>query len=147
MSAPIDGELLNAGTWTFSNALLHPGRDIPGTTWLEGNIILTPDNRLVNILRCHTETDNIACVLSVSEDGRTVAVDSRMPTIALPGACKKFTIRYDAQTRRYWSLTNYPLPRYLGINHVERTRNAVVLVSSHDLRSWQTIGPSLSTRT
>ena len=137
MSAPIRGDQLNAGTWTFSNSLLHPGEGIPGTTWLEGNIILTPDQRVVNILRCHTETDNIACVLSVSDDGTTVGIDPEMPTIPLPGACKKFTIRYDGRTQRYWSLTNYPLPRYRGINHVERTRNAVVLVSSRDLRSWQ----------
>jgi len=137
MSAPLDGNLLDAGNWTFSNELFHPRTGIPGSTWLEGNLVLTPDNRLVNILRCHTETDNVACVLFVSDDGRTVGVNSEMQSIPLPGACKKFTIRYDDRSERYWSLTNYPLPRYRGINHVERTRNAVVLTSSADLKTWQ----------
>jgi hypothetical protein len=136
MSAPIGANLLDAASWTFSNALPHPGANLPGTTWLEGNIVLAPDGGLVNILRCHTTTDNVACVLSVSGDGTIVAPHPAYPSIPLPGACKKFTIRYDERTKRYWSLTNYPLPRYLGMNHVERTRNAVVLTSSADLRSW-----------
>ncbi len=137
MSAPADADLLNRTVWTFSNELPHPRTGLPGSTWLEGNILLTPEKRLVNILRCHTETDNIACVLAVSDDGTTVTPDPEMPTIALPGACKKFTVRYDERSGRYWSLTNYPLPRYRGLNHVERTRNTAVLVSSSDLRSWQ----------
>ncbi len=143
MSAPVGGDLLDAGIWTFSNALVHPRQGLPGSAWLEGNIVLTPDNRLINILRCHTDSDNVACVLSVSDDGTTVDVDPEMPSIPLPGACKKFTIHYDDRSRRYWSLTNYPLPRYRGINHVERTRNAVVLISSRDLRSWQIHGTIL----
>lgn len=137
MSAPLGGDLLDAATWTFSNALLHPGGTLPGTAWLEGNVVIAPDGQLVNILRCHTTTDNVACVLSISDDGTTVRPHPSYPSIPLPGACKKFTIRYDERTKRYWSLTNYPLPRYRGVNHVERTRNAVALVSSGDLQAWQ----------
>jgi len=137
ISAPLDADLLDAANWTVSNGLLHPRKDVPGTTWLEGNVLSLPDRRIVNVLRCHSDTDNVACVLSVSEDGTTVALDPEIPSIPLPGACKKFTIRYDTRSRRYWSLVNYPLPRYRGINHVERTRNTVSLVSSCDLRAWE----------
>lgn len=136
MSAPEHADLLDASVWTFSNALPHPRTALPGTTWLEGNVVLTPGGELVNILRCHTETDDVACVLAITDDGRTVAPHPAHPTVPLPGACKKFTIRYDERTRRYWSLTNHPLPQYRGINHVERTRNAVVLTSSPDLLTW-----------
>lgn len=137
ISAPVEADLLDAASWTVSNGLLHPRKDLPGTTWLEGNLLALPDRRFVNVLRCHSDTDNVACVLSVSEDGTTVMLDPEMPSIPLPGACKKFTIRYDEHSRRYWSLVNYPLPRYRGINHVERTRNSVSLVSSTDLRAWK----------
>lgn len=137
MSAPVDGDLLDAATWTLSNALPHSADSMPGTTWLEGNVVVAPDGKLVNILRCHTTTDNVACVLSISDDGTTVTPHRSYPSIPLPGACKKFTIRYDERTKRYWSLTNYPLSRYRGVNHVERTRNAVALISSGDLKEWQ----------
>jgi len=92
------------------DGLLHPRKDVPGTTWLEGNVLSLPDGNR-DVLRCHSDTDNVACVLSVSRTGRRSA-GSEIPSIPLPGACKKFTIRYDTRSRRYWSIVNYPLPRY-----------------------------------
>ncbi|MHC4229837.1 MAG: exo-alpha-sialidase, partial [Planctomycetota bacterium] len=42
----------------------------------------------------------------------------------------KFTIRYDPVTKRYWSLVSKQ-------KNPTAYRNNLVLVSSHDLRSWQ----------
>ena len=50
-----------------------------------------------------------------------------------PGGAKKFTIRYDRKSRRYWALAN-PAP---GVEKPASVRNTLSLVSSPDLREWR----------
>ena len=57
--------------------------------------------------------------------------------MTFPGGCKKFTIRRDKRTGSYWTLSNAVLPQHRGGNR-ERTRNAVALMCSTDLRRWTT---------
>ena len=52
ISAPINADLLQAENWVVSNRLHFDQRWL-GTAWLEGNVVVTPDNKLVNILRVH----------------------------------------------------------------------------------------------
>jgi hypothetical protein len=76
-----------------------------------------------------------AAVVQISDDGRTATFDPETGFIDLPGAAKKFTIRYDPESKVYWSLTN-PV-----IGHTDRNagsvRNTLALLRSEDLRKWQ----------
>ncbi|GJM33593.1 MAG: hypothetical protein DHS20C18_25940 [Saprospiraceae bacterium] len=135
VSAPLDADLLKASSWTVSNRLRY-NQDWPGRAWLEGNLVVSPEGEIWNILRndIHPEGGK-ACIIKVSEYGETVTFDPENGFIDFPGGCKKFTIRYDGVSKRYWSLTNYIPEEFKGHNP-ERTRNTLALISSSDLRNW-----------
>ena len=138
MSAPADSDLLKASNWTSSNRLPYDsgylGGDFKG--WLEGNAVVTPDGKIVNILRTNylVNSDELASIVNISDDGTSASFDPETGFIDFPGGCKKFSIRKDSDNT-YWSLANYVPDSYKGGN-TERTRNTVALVSSEDLRTW-----------
>lgn len=138
ISAPLDADLMKASSWTTSNRLRY-NPEWPGNAWLEGNMVVTPQGEIVNILRNDVRPDpngGKACIVLVSESGETVSFDPEEGFIDFPGGCKKFTIRYDAVSERYWSLTNYIPEEHKGYNP-ERTRNTLALISSTDLVHWE----------
>jgi len=138
MSAPVEADLLKASSWTSSNRVAREASWLDGTFggWLEGNAVVTPAGRIVNILRAHTAAGGIAAMIDVSDDGRKQTFDPHTGFVTFPGGCKKFNIRFDPKTRLYYALTNAVLDRYRGKNKVERTRNVMALTSSPDLRRW-----------
>ncbi|MEA3224987.1 MAG: exo-alpha-sialidase, partial [Planctomycetota bacterium] len=129
MSAPVDADLLKANSWTMSNRLEFD-QAWPGAVWLEGNIVVTPQNKLVNILRVECKEAEKAAIVHISEDGRSIRFDPEKDFIDFFGGSNKFTIRYDPVTRRYWSLVNKQ-------SNPRAYRNNLVLVSSSDLRIWK----------
>ncbi len=129
MSAPIDADLLRADSWTMSNRLSFD-QQWPGKAWLEGNIVITPQNKLVNILRVESKDEEIAAIVRISEDGKIVSFDPDKDFIHFFGGSNKFAIRYDRLTRRYWSLVNKQ-------RNPTAYRNILTLVSSGDLRNWK----------
>jgi len=139
MSAPVGADLLKAENWTCSNRI---GRDpawLGGRFrgWLEGNAVVTPAGEVVNILRVDVkEKGGKAAVIRISGDGRRATFDPEKDFIDFPGGCKKFTIRYDEKTKRYWTLANAILPRHQKSGYPGSIRNAVALMSSRDLRAW-----------
>jgi hypothetical protein len=142
LSADTSADLLDARSWRVSNRLVFDAGSRKGPeAWLEGNAVLGSDGQLYNILRVHDQGDDVAAMVRVSEDGYTQRFDPKADFIRLPGACKKFVIRYDPVTRRYWTLSNYApeaekeKARMLG-HKLERARNTLVLSSSADLRNW-----------
>jgi cellulase (glycosyl hydrolase family 5) len=138
MSAPVDADLLQADSWTCSNRLGRNSKWLNGKFggWLEGNAIVTPDGQIVNILRAdYRPAGGKAAVIQISPDGKKAAFESETGFIDFPGGCKKFTIRYDKTSQKYWTLSNAVLPHHVGSNP-ERTRNAVALMSSPDLKTW-----------
>jgi hypothetical protein len=129
MSAAVDADLLDADSWTSSNRLrFDPAWR--GRAWLEGNIVVTPDKKLVNILRVECKEAEIAAMVHISQDGRSVSFDPEKDFIDFYGGTNKFTIRYDPVTRRYWSLVNKQM-------NPTAYRNILTLVSSSDLRTWK----------
>ena len=139
MSAPLDADLLEARNWTRSNALGHDasylGGDFGG--WLEGNAVIGPDGDLVNVLRSDfRKLPEMASIMRISADGTRADFDPDAGFVEFPGGCKKFTIRFDQGSERYWSLTNFST-QYFAHTNVERTRNTVTLVTSSDLRQWR----------
>ncbi len=145
MSAPVDANLLRADSWAFSNKLPYEeswyGGKMKG--WLEGNAVVSPDNEVVNILRCEFDdgTYGIAAMAGVSTDGKETSFDPEEGFIRLPGGTsKKFTIRYDPESRKYWALANWIQPadihRLEKVGRAGRIRNTLALASSTDLRDW-----------
>jgi len=138
LSAPEEADLLVAANWTASNALPHDPGYLGGRFggWLEGNAVVDPAGQIVNVLRVdHRAVPEKAAIIRVSADGRTATFDPARDFVDFPGGCKKFVIRPDPRGGRYWTLANAILPPHAGGN-VERIRNAAVLMSSPDLRTW-----------
>jgi hypothetical protein len=56
--------------------------------------------------------------------------------VYMPGATKKFTIRYDAQSQKYWPISNYVPTQFRGGDVLNQVRNTLALCSSTDLKKW-----------
>ncbi|HVY69908.1 MAG TPA: sialidase family protein [Verrucomicrobiae bacterium] len=138
MSVPVEADLLDAGQWTFSNRLGRDPQWLDGKFggWLEGNAVITPEGRVVNILRADYRAGNEkAAMIQISEDGRVASFDPVTGFIDFPGGCKKFTIRRDPKGA-YWSLANF-VPEGERRGNPERTRNTLALIRSTDLKKWE----------
>ena len=126
ISAPEKADLMDPRSWTMTPHLRFPADAPEGKHWLEGNAIVGPKGELLDVLR----VDNIekAAIVRVSTLGLRY-----LEMVDFPGGAKKFTIRYDRQSRLYWALAN-PAP---GSANPASVRNTLVLISSPDLRQWQ----------
>lgn len=137
-SAPIHSDWLKAKNWRTSNHLPFQSQYLHGNFggWLEGNVVLGRDGRVVDILRVHSPKlrDEYCALVTVSQNGKRVNFDS-CHFLKMPGAAKKFTIRYDYTTRRYWSLVN-EIPQQPFSGSSDQIRNTLALVSSPDLKTW-----------
>jgi hypothetical protein len=139
LSIPVDADLLDAANWTCSNFVPSDrawnGGDMGA--WLEGNAVVTPAGEMVDILRVQTKSpDERAAMVHVSPDGKTASFDPATGFIKFPGGAKKFTIRYDPQTKRYWALASIVLDRYRA-NNPGSIRNTLALTCSADLLKWE----------
>jgi hypothetical protein len=139
LSIPVDADLLNATNWTCSNFLPSDrawnGGDMGA--WLEGNAVVTPAAELVDVLRVQTRSpDEKAAIVHISPDGKTASFDPATGFIKFPGGAKKFTIRYDSQTKRYWSLATIVPDRHRA-DDPGRIRNTLALTCSSDLVKWE----------
>jgi len=76
-----------------------------------------------------------AAIVAISADGARATFDPKNGFIDFPGGCKKFTIRYDATSKYYWSLANF-VPESQRNSNPERTRNTLALTRSVDLKTW-----------
>ena len=140
MSASDESNLLRADSWTSSNRLRQDKRLLDGhlDEWAEGNAVVDPDGHVVDVLRTFTTglPEEIAAIVHTSDDGLKARFDPESDFIHMPGGGKKFTIRWDPVSGRYWALTNYvpdPTRTARGI----KARNSLCLVSSPDLRQWR----------
>lgn len=139
LSAPVDADLLDADSWTAGNYLPSSrdwnAGDMGG--WLEGNAVAAPDGRLLDILRVETQQyPEKAAVVEVSEDGRALRFDPRTGFIDFPGGAKKFTIRFDATSRLYWSVVSIVAEGDRNAGRPTKVRNTLALSCSPDLWNW-----------
>jgi len=134
ISAPVDSDLLDAKNWKFSNPFKHTWS---GSQWIEGNLAVTPQGKLLNILRTNGKGDDRAAITHVADDGMSLSHDLENDIINFPGGGVKFTIRYDEQTSRYWSIVSKQ-------TNPKAYRNVLVLTSSTDLIRWQVKSPLLN---
>lgn len=140
-SAPINADLLKASSWTFSNELAYDKSYLNGYFygWLEGNAVAAPDGKLLNVLRVHTfdKKRERAALVQISEDGKIANFDPKTGFTDFPGGGKKFTIRYDEKSKKYWTLANHVPLEYRDVTSLDKIRNTLALCSSTDLKNWQ----------
>ncbi|UVI28031.1 exo-alpha-sialidase [Paenibacillus spongiae] len=141
ISAPVDADLLDAASWTSTPFLPYDSNwtnAVKGgirTNLLEGNVVVTPDGRLINLLRYE-------CYGASQEYGKAIylEIDPAVPdatpvfgkVIDFPNNNSKFSVYFDAPSGLYWSLVN----RYVA--HVGQ-RNVLTLVCSKDTEQWQVV--------
>lgn len=143
ISAPVNADLMDANSWTFSNKLEFDREWCEGTMlgWLEGNVVITQDQQVVDFLRCGFSKGkhSTAAMVRISSDGKKATFDPDKDFIHFPGASKKFTIRFDSESRKYWSLVNWIQPgdmKLLEKGKAGMIRNTLALVSSSNLMDW-----------
>jgi hypothetical protein len=144
-SVPEDADLLDRGSWTFSNAIPRDPSWLDGsfTGWLEGNAVATADGRVLDILRVAAGPIEKAAIVSISADGTAASFDPASGFIDLPGAATKFTIRRDPRTESpgeqpvWWTLSNAVPPAAVVEKDRSRIRNTLCLLRSEDLRAWE----------
>jgi hypothetical protein len=132
MSVPVDADLMDPGNWHFTERIPYPAEQAgEGEHWLEGNVVVDPKGRLLLMLR----VANIEKAAVVRVEGDRLHFDRLIP---FPGGAKKFTIRFDPKTKRYWTLSNPALPQYpQSAENPASVRNTLVLMSSQDLMDWR----------
>lgn len=147
VSVPVDADLLDPESWAVTPFLKYDpswpgtieGGANPGV--LEGNIVITPEGELVNVLRYHTiggKPDyGKAIVLKVDAENPRAPLTFQQ-VVDFPGNMSKFTIHFDPVTRRYWSLVN----RVTTPNVSQR--NVLTLTRSADLIHWEIVADILN---
>jgi hypothetical protein len=101
--------------------------------------VVTPDGEVVDILRVDVPgVPEKAAIVSISEDGTEARFDPSKGFIDLPGGAKKFTIRYDEKSGRYWMLSSVVLESDRDRKPAS-VRNVLALSSSKDLRHWRVV--------
>ena len=139
LSAPLDADLLDAGSWTASNFLPGNAQWLTGGFggWLEGNAVVTPEGKLVDLLRVDTPgLPEKAALVAISPDGQKASFDPATGFVDFPGGAKKFTVRFDPISKLYWSLASVagaPLPSKARPGAI---RNTLALICSPDLAHW-----------
>lgn len=138
LSAPVDADLLNAANWTASNFLPsdRAWNHADMGAWLEGNAVVAPNGQIVDVLRVQTRSpDEKAAIVSISPDGKTAAFNPATGFVNFPGGAKKFAIRFDPQSKSYWSLASIVPERHRAENP-GGIRNTLALTCSPDLTNW-----------
>ena len=139
LSAPADSDLLDAANWTASEFLPsdRTWNDGDMGAWLEGNVVVAPGGRLVNLMRVDTRgLPEKAAILEVAEDGRSLSFNPGTGFVNFPGGSKKFTVRPDPRGGGYWTLASIVPRGWHTAGKPARVRNTLAVVSSPDLRQW-----------
>ncbi len=141
LSVPVDADLLDRASWTFSNYVSRDTQWMDGrfSAWLEGNAVVAPDGQIVDVLRMHYGGEGgKAAIVRISRDGKSATFDPEDGFIDFPGGAKKFSIRFDPQTKAYWSLVNPAMPvSRLQQRNAASIRNTLALMRSTDLKNWE----------
>lgn len=143
ISVALDANPLDASQWTISTFLPSDTSWLGGSFggWLEGNLVVDPSGELVNLLRVdHPVLPEKSAVTRVRADGTALTFDPNSDFIDLPGGAKKFTIRHDPTSGRYWTLANAVGADSPTGRQPASTRQSLHLLSSATLREWRDEG-------
>ncbi|MBD2846532.1 hypothetical protein IDH44_15130 [Paenibacillus sp. IB182496] len=103
-----------------------------GAGWLEGNVVPAPGGGLVNMLRLTTDPVwDLVALTTVEAQGAALRFDPATGFARLPGGSHKFTVRRDAATGLYVTLSNQGEDRTRPV-----LRERLSMFASEDLRRW-----------
>ena len=140
ISAPVNADLLDAKNWRKSNYLMYDSTYLEGKFlgWLEGNVVVSPEGKMLNILRMDIPAgfDEYVAFVEISKDGKKASFNPVTGFVKFTGGARRFTIKYDPQTKRYWTINNIGASQYRNLKP-DRVRNTLALSSSEDLHTWQ----------
>lgn len=132
VSADVDADLLDASSWTISAPVAmdptHFGRK--SDKLIDGNLVAHPESGLINMLSVIAPRADLAALLPVSPDGERLSYQPSIAFVNFPGGRSKFTVRYDPNSGKFWSISNRQHQPFAG-------RNVLVLTSSRNLRDWE----------
>jgi hypothetical protein len=150
-SAPVGADLLRARSWTRSGKPRSDPSYLNGrfTLWSEGQVVASPRTGVL-VLPKIRDLPHTA-LLRYPRPGGRPRFDPARDFVDLPGAEKKFGVRYDPVTDRFWALTNPVLRRHRRQANVPWSvrrfwrsavtpalvRNTGAVYSSADLRNWE----------
>jgi len=142
MSVPIDSDFLDADNWLVTNRLKYNAKYLNGEFggWLEGNAVIGPNGDVVNVIRTDNRNKGAidrAAIIHVLDSGKTISFNPDTDFIEMPGGSKKFTIRYDALSKLYWTISNYVPEKDRALARPSEIRNIAALCYSKDLRHWE----------
>lgn len=153
MSAPEDSDLLDVKSWSYSNDINSlmsrewyeniSGCKATGAYWpLEGNIVVSPEGELYDLLRLEIFPNNgWAGLLRLTPDGKTVSLlENRKSLVEMPTSVSKFCVRYDPATGLYLTMPSYPsipTPTENNWPPLAGQRNVLCLAASKDLINWK----------
>jgi hypothetical protein len=139
LSVPVGADLLDARHWTCSNFLPGDPKWLEGAFggWLEGNAVVTRQGALLDLLRVDTAAGpEKAALVSITPDGKRASFSPETGFINFPGGAKKFTIRYDDRSARYWSVTSVAPGKPASATPPASLRNTLALICSPNLKDW-----------
>lgn len=144
MSAEEGSDLLDSLSWAYSDELTCDKSYLGGNFngWLEGNAVIGKDGNLVNVLRVddYSTLEEKAAVIQLDVRGESAYFNPDSNFISFPGGSKKFSIRYDSISQRYWTISNY-IPDGVQKQHPKRNpasiRNTIGLFSSKNMKDWE----------
>ena len=159
LSIPIGSDPMRPANWTLTNTLTGDTSWLSGNPdhifneWQEGCIVVDPAGKLVVLIRIDdSRTNDLAALVSVT-DQRTITFNPATGFCDMPGGGKKFTVRYDTVSGKYWTLANpcYDKDRvrthtgwYSTRIYPIFLRSRLVLCSSADLRNWTVVKEVIS---
>ncbi|GAB3969883.1 sialidase family protein [Spirosoma terrae] len=146
MSAPVDADLLDSKSWQASTPVLYDSTFNDGdfAGWLEGNFVVDKDQRMWDMLRVANKKspDEKAAMVAINADGKTLDFDPKTGFIPFDGGSKKFVIKYDTLSKKYWTLANVIPDKYrkqFPDRNPSGFRNVLMLKSSSDLKKWDDV--------
>ena len=161
MCADEDTDLLKASSWDRTNSIRFDAKwlNAKNPNWLEGNIVVTPEGKLIDFMRLESwaskgvkyeiegaakgkPRNEIAAIIDIDADNMKMEFKNEPRNfVHFPGAASKFTIRYDPISKQYWTITN----KISSFKNTPETyngnwhqRNVLILMSSKDLQHWET---------
>lgn len=144
MSMPLDADPMLASSWRKTNVLPYDSTYMENHfgAWIEGNAMVDRQGQMWNILRVDNKStmDEYAAMVKISADGQVASFDTQTGFIRFPGGAKKFSIRFDSVSNKYWTISNVIPEEVKAVNSGKNPssfRNTLALCCSDDLKNWE----------
>ena len=134
MSASVDADLLDPESWSFTppKKFGHFAPELEqlpmNTMTIEGTIVLSPENKLYNVMRFGMEGKVIAYEIDQNDPEAPLEYSH---LISLPTSYSKFMIKRDDVSGKYYSIVTRS-----GDNN-PHFRNVLSLAVSDDMKDWE----------